>query len=366
VLGGSGQAVYLTDVVGNIFIPQSVIGLGSIVGGKQASANITIYLTVENASPSRILAFSGIIDNIAFPSSGQGVIRLPAQGTLPPIGPIILGTAGVPARIHLDTVEVEIELQHSDGSNAFGPIPVSCPKQNINYILGAINVNSSTGPQLSASIGSVPSFPPTPSGYESGAFRIPYNCSFGGLGVYELDLTIAGTIPTYVAPGGSFSLTNGESFLTIPLALTQLAKKAFPQATTFHTTISSFIVQMANAVPAQFDPFASAPLISDVNIPNNPATQLVIPIPQPGSFNVGPFAAAQLPAGGLFAPISPPLVVGLSLGTSNASVEVQDFFGNVLLTLATNCFPAETITLVGIPITNQVPDNYTLGSNNNR
>lgn len=339
VTGGSGQEIYYTDVVGTIDIPSYITNLAPLINATQATADITVYLALENASPANLLVYKQTINNITFASNGgDAMIRIPpGNGTLPPLGPVTLGVADQAHRIHLGEVEVSITLLNSAGTGAFGPIPVDCPIQNINYILGSVNVDNSQGPPFAPANGFVPQFPPTANLQESGAFRFPYECDFGSLGTYPLDLEIAGTIPAYFAPNSQFSLTNAQSFLRVPTNLTTLAKNAFPQATTFHTTISSFDLLFSNASPASYN-VASTAIVSDATIPSD-GSQLIIAIPETGSLTVGPITTG---ADGT--------VVGVAVGDAVASVAVQDASGNTLLTLDATCKTPAPLELIGYVI----------------
>ncbi|KAK4504357.1 hypothetical protein PRZ48_005273 [Zasmidium cellare] len=347
VYGGSGQEIYYTDVVGTIDVPSYITSLAPLINAKQASANVTVNLDLDNASPATFQAFSGTLNNITFPFGEDAKIRVPAgNGTLPPIGPVTLGTAGVPHRIHLGQVTVSIELQKEDGSNAFGPIPVTCGQQNIDYIIGSVDVDTSSGPPYAPSNGFVPAFPPTPNLYESGAFRFPYDCNFGPLGDYTLDLEIAGTIPAYFAPGSQFSLSNAQSFLRVPDSLSSLAVSAFPDAKTFETTVTEFDILFDNAQPATYN-VAKTPIHASSPISGS---DVIIAIPETGSLNVGPITAGK-----------DGQIVAVAVGSANASVAIADASGNALLTLPVTCKVMSPLELIGVPITSQIPDDYALG-----
>jgi len=66
VFGGSGQQIYYTDVVGNIDVPANIVNLAPLVGAKQATANVTVYLNLDNASPANLLVYQQTINNIQF------------------------------------------------------------------------------------------------------------------------------------------------------------------------------------------------------------------------------------------------------------------------------------------------------------
>jgi len=347
VYGGQGQEIYYTDVTGNIDIPESIVNLAPLIGATQAQANVSINLDLTNASPSTLLAYQATLNGIQLPSGQDAHIKIPlAGGTLPPIGPVTLGTPGVPHRILLGEVQVDINLQNASGHTQFGPIPVVCGKQNVDYIIGSVNVNETTGLEpFAPSVGYAPSFPETPEDFESGSFRFPYDCEFGPLGLQHLDLIIGGTVPIYLAPGQEFSLTNGQSFLSIPQSLIDLAKEGFPTVSTFDTTIYSFEILFDNATPAAFNVTQNGALHSSIDVDS--ATS--IPIPATGSLTIGPVSAGA--AG---------TVAALQVGTANATTELKDASGKVLFSFPISCQVPSSLELIGIPITNQVPGNYSL------
>nr|POE48767.1 hypothetical protein CFP56_38863 [Quercus suber] len=342
VFGGSGQEIYYTDVVGTIDIPSTITSLGGLVGATQAQANVTANLKLTNASPANLQVYKATLNNVPFAFGQDATIRIPpGSGTLPPLGPVTLGAPNQAHRIFLGQVDVSIELQDTTGKNVLGPIPV-----NIDFVIGSVNVDSSSGPALAPAVGYVPAFPPTPALYESGSFRFPYNCNFG-----NLDLTIGGEIPTYFAPGQKFSLTYADSFLRVPASLVKLAKSAFPNLKSFDTTITSFNILFTNASPATFNA-AATPIKSSIDVTGaSGSTDFVIPIPQSGYLpNVGPITAGS--AG---------TIAGVAIGTANATVVLTDNTGKSLLTLPVTCNVPAPLELIGVPITTQKPGNYTLG-----
>lgn len=332
---GSGQQIYYTDVAGLINIPSYITGLAPFVQATQASANVTVNLRLTNAQPANLLVYQASLSGIQFGSSGAAQIRIPqGNGTLPPLGPVSLGVANQAHRILLGDVAVDVNLQDKTGKTVLGPIPVRCGQQNVDFIIGSVNVDSSSGPPYAPANGFIPNFPQTPNLFESGAFRFPYSCDFGSLGVYPLDLEIAGTIPTNFKPGQQFSLTNAQGFLRVPQNLTDLAKAGFPSATTFHTTVSEFDILFTNASPATYNVAGSQTIVSDAAIPAS--GQLTIPIPSTGSFSIGPITAG---ADGT--------IVGVAVGKSVASIDVRDASGKTLFTLGATCQVPAPLELIG-------------------
>nr|POE96967.1 hypothetical protein CFP56_63792 [Quercus suber] len=338
VFGGSGQEIYYTDVVGTIDIPSSITSLGVLVSATQAQANVTANLKLTNASPANLEVYKATLNNVPFTFGQDATIRIPpGSGTLPPLGPVTLGTANEAHRIFLGQVDVSIELMDKTGKNVLGPIPVSCGQQNIDFVIGSVNVDSSSGPALAPAVGFVPDFPPTPATYESGAFRFPYNCDFGALGPQNLDLTIGGEIATYFAPGQKFSLTYADSFLRIPASLVSLAKSAFPNLKSFDTTITSFDILFTNASPSSFNAAAN-PIKSSIDVAGASSSEdFVIAIPQTGYLpDVGPITAGS--AG---------TIAGIAIGQANATVVLVDTSGNSLLTLPVTCNVPAPLELIG-------------------
>lgn len=55
-----------------------------------------------------------------------------------------------------------------------------CGQQNIDFVIGSVNVNNTAGlAPFAPKNGFVASFPTTPFLYESGGFRFNYDCNFG-------------------------------------------------------------------------------------------------------------------------------------------------------------------------------------------
>jgi hypothetical protein len=335
VFGGSGQQIYYTDVVGNIEIPSYIVNLAPLVGATQAQANVTVNLRLTNASPSTLQIYKATINNVRFPAGGAANIRIPqGSGTLPNLGPVTLGAANVAHRILLGQVTVFIALQNDAGKTVFGPLAVTCGQQDVDFIIGSVNVDNSKGAALAPRNGFVADLPATPNLFQSGAFRFPYSCDFGAVGKYPLDLEIVGTIPSYFKPGQQFNLANAQSFLRIPTNLTTLAKNAFPQATTFHTTVSEFEILFTGASPANINVASTNTIVSDAAIPAN-GQQLIVTIPENGSLTVGPVTAGSSGT------------TGISVGQAKASIDVRDASGATLLTLAATCNVPAPLELIG-------------------
>jgi hypothetical protein len=353
VFGGSGQQIYYTDVVGNIEIPSYIVNLAPLVGATQAQANVTVNLRLTNASPSNLQIYKSTINNIRFPPGGAANVRIPqGSGTLPNLGPVTLGAANTAHRIYLGQVTVFIALQNDAGKTVFGPIAVTCGQQDVDFIIGSVNVDNSNGAALAPKNGFVATLPPTPNLFQSGAFRFPYSCDFGAVGKYPLDLEIVGTIPSYFKPGQQFNLANAQSFLRVPTNLTTLAKNAFPQATTFQSTISEFEILFTGASPASYNVAASSSIISNAAIPAA-GQQLIIAIPENGYLNaIGPITAGSSGT------------TGIAVGQAKASINVLDASGTTLLNLAATCNVPAPLELIGVTISPKTPGNYSLGVNN--
>lgn len=355
VYGGTGQQIYYTDVSGTIYIPSSITSLAPLVNATQASADITVNLRLTNASPPNLVAYKDTIKNITFPPGGQAVVRIPpGTGVLPNIGPVTLGQPDVAHRILLGDVSVTVHLQDASGNGKLFPIQVTCGKQDVDYIIGSVNVNSTTGlAPIAPALGYVPDFQPTAQQQESGYFRFPYACNFGPLGPQDLDLIIGGTIPTYLAPGQQFYLSNADSFLRIPSSLISLAKQAFPNAKTFDTSVTNFDILFQNAQPNSFN-VAKNGLKSSVPVPDDATKDLVLPIPYDGFLNVGPVTAG---ANGQ--------IVSVAVGTANATTQLSDASGANLFSFPVDCQVPSPLELIGVPITSTVPGNYSFGIKQN-
>jgi hypothetical protein len=308
---------------------------------------------LTNASPSTLQIYKSTIDGIRFPPGGAANVRIPqGSGTLPNLGPVTLGAVNTAHRIYLGQVTVFIALQNDAGKTVFGPIAVTCGQQDVDFIIGSVNVDNSVGPALAPRNGFVAPLPATPNLYQSGAFRFPYSCDFASLGKYPLDLEIVGTIPSYFKPGQQFNLVNGQSFLRVPTNLTTLAKNAFPQATTFQTTISEFEILFTGASPASYNVAATTSIVSNAAIPAV-GQQLIIAVPENGYFNaIGPITAGQSGT------------TGIAVGQAKASINVLDSTGKVLLNLAATCNVPAPLELIGVTISPNTPGNYSLGVNN--
>jgi len=201
--------------------------------------------------------------------------------------------------------------------------------------------------------GYVPDFPFFPLNTEYGFFRFPYSCVFGSFGESLLDLTIGGTIPTFFAPGQKFNLTQSENFLRVPASIVNRAKKAHPNITTLYTSISQFDVLFTNAYPATFNA-ASKPLTASVDITDVNATEpIVVPVPQSGDLSLGLVTASNTIGD----------IVHVSVGNATAVAQFRDACGKSLLSLHVTCSPVAYLELIGIVITDQKPDNFTLGVN---
>jgi len=347
IYGGEGEEVYFNDVAVDITVPTNIVNLAPLLGASQAQVNVSLGVELSNASPSSITAFQGTLNNIPFSFGQESHIKIPVSGVLPPIGPITLGTAGTPVHITLAAVSVSIDLQDSTGASKFGPIPVYCGQQNIDYIIGTIQVNSTTGlAPLSPHVGSALSVPATPSNAESGAFRLPYDCVFGPLGTEHLDIILEGTVPLYLNPGEPFSLTNGKAFLTVPASVVRVAQIGWPKTTAFETTISNLQLNFKNANPSSFNA-ATTSIVSTTQIVST-TDDLVIAVPASGPLlTLGPVTAG---ADGSLA--------SFQIGIANATTRLIDADGNTQYSLDVSCQVPFSLDLINIPITSQQPGNY--------
>lgn len=186
--GVPGGSYYVTDIAGNVTIPDAVLHLARLSGAAQITQNTSIYLDATNAAPSRILMYNGI-SKLAVPASGSIDSRFPVgNGTLPPVGPYVIGSdSTTPSRVVIGDVHVDITLQDAAGADIGGVLTVNCARPPVDIILGGVSIldaEAASGVLGSAvdsvpENGYVPDFGTVPLNDQYGFFRFPYGCDFG-------------------------------------------------------------------------------------------------------------------------------------------------------------------------------------------
>lgn len=153
-----------------------------------------------------------------------------------------------------------------------------------------------------------------------------------GLGKYDLDLIISGTLPIKADPSSPYSITNAQSFLSLPSDLVKLAKQTYPSLSRFDTTITEFLLSVNNASPRTLN-VASTPLKSSVSA--NGGSQFIA-IPQQGYLQPLTYTAGAEGS-----------IISLQAGTSNATVDLIANDGSTLLSLAVTCDVPGPLELIG-------------------
>lgn len=124
--GVHGGSYYVTDIAGNVTIPDEVLRLARLSGASQITQNTSIYLDSTNAAPARRLMYNGI-STLKVPASGSVDSRFPVgNGTLPPVGPYVIGSGSEPSRVVIGDVHVTITLQNAQGQTIGGELAVVC------------------------------------------------------------------------------------------------------------------------------------------------------------------------------------------------------------------------------------------------
>ncbi|KAJ8606359.1 hypothetical protein MRB53_041028 [Persea americana] len=300
IYGGTGEEIYYSDITAEIEIPTNVVGLGNLFGASQIQANVTINLDLENASPSTIQAYSGTINNIPFQPFQVSYINIPSSGVLAPVGPITLGDAGTIHRIQLGEISVNIAFQNSTGGQIGIPIPVTCGQQNIDYVIGSVQINSTTGLEPLQPTATGLTYPTTSDSAESGALPHPIRLR---LWLLPMD-NLSSVCPT-------------KSCMS--------PKIGWPNTTAFDTTVTNLQFEFSNASPSSLN-VASTPISTDVSI-EGVTSDLIIPIPGGGDFlTIGPFTAGA--AG---------TIASFQIGVVNATTNLVDSEGNVQYSLDVSC-----------------------------
>jgi hypothetical protein len=359
--GVHGGSYYVTDIAGNVTIPDEVLRLARLSGATQITQNTSIYLDSTNAAPARLLMYNGI-STLKVPASGSIDSRFPVgNGTLPPVGPYVIGSGSEPSRVVIGDVHVTITLQNAEGKTIGGELAVNCARPPVDIILGGVSILDAQAAKgvLGSAINSVPKngyvpdFGNVPLNDQYGFFRFPYGCDFGALGAEQLDLTIGGQLPTVLIPGEKFSLSRAQSYLRVPPSIIALAKKGFPTASKLALDVSAFDLFFSNASPASINVASPTHLKSTVDISHaSNKTALVIPIPEFNSLKVGPITVANKVGD----------VMSLSVGNATAAVSLLDNSGKSLYDFNVHCQPYAFLELIGVSIAEQLPLNYSLGT----
>ncbi|KAF2760906.1 hypothetical protein EJ05DRAFT_497477 [Pseudovirgaria hyperparasitica] len=295
IQANAGQEIYYTDLVAEVTIPSSITTLGGLIGARSVDANVKVALDLENASPATFNIFpNGLqINDIKFTPGSPVTVRVPTNGTLQPLGPITMGAAGTTHAIHLGEVDIEIMIPF--GPTKF-PLDVKCPPQ-----------------------------------------AIPYDCDFSGVIQQEIDLTISGTVPTYLNPGKTFSVDDVYAYLRVPAALTAQVKAIIPEAKTGRVTADNFTIAVKNGSPGAYNALPTPQVVEFEFVDGQ---EIGIAVPKDETFSIGPLVPG-MSGSELF----------LDAGDASGAVDILDGEGATVITVPFTCVPKYTSSLIGIPVT---------------
>jgi hypothetical protein len=116
---------------------------------------------------------------------------------------------------------------------------------------------------------------PAAAGAATVSSTVPYSCAFPVLGAESINIGIAATAPSSVAPGSAFSLTDVQSKTVIPATLVDLFIAGLG-VKTLGGTVTSFALNETGGTPASVNASATPDTFS-VPITQNVAATIVVP-----------------------------------------------------------------------------------------
>jgi hypothetical protein len=131
-------------------------------------------------------------------------------------------------------------------------------------------------------------------GVDTGRFKLPIGCDIflGGVKIWRIgtDVDVQGVAPVQVGPGQEFWLTQGSGSITFPSWLTALA--GIIAVNKVDAKITDLSIGASTSTPANINIAKDAPFeIKDIAL--TPGQPLKVGLPLSGTFDVGPFTAAQ-------------------------------------------------------------------------
>ncbi|CZT25543.1 uncharacterized protein RCC_11276 [Ramularia collo-cygni] len=344
IQGASGQQIYYTDLVAAITIPSSLTGLGKFVSVSHAKASVKVQLDLENATPATYDVFPEplVLDNITFTPGEPVTVRVPTTGTLPPLGPVTLGQAGKTHLIHLGEVDIDLTLLNNDGSTFLFPLPIKCPPSEIRYDIGIVNIlDPSLKTPAAPTTNGTYKFAKISNNEETGSFRFPYSCDFSNGKMDDVDLTISGTVPTYLHPGDKWSVKDAFAYLRLSPATVADLTSGFTGVTMATTIVKQYNITVENGSPSSINALTT-PIRTTSKVQQG--QELDIALPADNTFSFGPFTAGA----------SGQELFLTSAGTSG-SFAFMDQSGRNVGGVDFQCKPKYTSRLIGIPVTNATP-----------